>query len=241
MSTILTGKIKWDFRKGQFKNIFLKLFIKEINAKIKKHRTTIQDEIKDLIEKTLLTSETAQQLMPGGLLAAEFGIPIETGDQYVKAICKQTSESAIVNVYTLKRRVGTSLFDGGISIKIVLDDYSDVLALPEAIIDKPNDSGGQKPYTLRWLQWLLLEGTSIAIKLPEYPPGAKNVAFYVKYTKGGRSRGAIMLKSKTGIGYRVHPKYGGTADDNWLTREFSGTNAPSFLAQVRDIIFKYIG
>ena len=243
MSTILTGKIKWDFRKGQFKNIFLNLFLKEINKKIKKYKSNIEKEIRELIKNTLLLSETAKELMPGGTLAAEFGIPLETGDSFVRAICEKTAQSAIVTVYTLKRRIGTSLFDGGISVKLVLDDYSDVLGLEEAVIDKPIDSGIQKEYSLRWLQWLLLEGTSIAIKLPKdgLSPALRDVEFYVHYKKGGRSGSAVMLPSKKGVGYRVHPKYGGTADDNWLTREFTGTNANPFLSQIKDIVFKYIG
>jgi hypothetical protein len=218
--------------------------LKQISDTINRNWPSIKKEIEAEIFKTVVHSEIADALRDGGPLAADFGIPIGSGDERVSDIALQIVESCRISKIRLKgKKTGIQIL-GGIKIQLIVDDYLDVLSLDSSRV------GTDKGDFLPWLQWLLLEGSAVAIKLPN--PGidskGKQNEWYVTYgdfsdnktrvTKS-RSKQAYMLQSTKGVGWRVPTEYAGTENDNWLTRLFTGPEGDRFNSNIHAIIQRY--
>ncbi len=229
---VMIGKLKWGFRKGGLKSLFMKDILEQINNKIKNNKAAIRDKIREEVYNTIIRSDTAQALKQGGELAAEFGIPIGENDARIHSIADRVATNCNITFPQIRNNKTGIAMHGGIRIKFIVDDYSDILGLPMGEVKT------EKGDILTWLSWLLLEGSSIAIQLPN-PGTDKNGnqnEYYIHYKKAGRSGSAIMLKSKKGIGWRVPSQFAGTENDNWLTRLFSGISGDAFNLRIRTIV-----
>ncbi len=225
----IRSKIKIDFKPANFEKQMLGEIAFNINQNILQNKSKIKKEIKLFIYDAIINEITAKGLQDGNKLAFDLGIPIGTGEGRVRRIAATVSNSAYIGFPKVKR-VGKTI-RGGIKIGIILDSYEDVLALSDGIVRYEQTSTGDE-IELPWLGWLLKEGGKILIP-----------THYVKYVNGGqasRSKGAIMVKTTTGVGWRVQPLYEGTENDNWFTRAFEGSNEAAFLAMMNGIIIKYI-
>lgn len=179
---------------GDFSNIN-KNILKEVKNKIKMVGPKLVKKIKPKVQEVVIDSikaSSAYESMARGQLKAELGLP---------------DISLIDNVIQTWARNVSVIFDhkkgelGAISIGIINEDYSDVLTLPEAGITLKNGR------VFEWLRTLLLEGTRRVIHTYEFKFGSGE----------GRSNLGFMVKSPDGA-WGVHPKFAGTADDNFATR-----------------------
>jgi hypothetical protein len=93
--------------------------------------------------------------------------------------------------------VGNSL-NGGITIQAVVDNYENIINMDDAIVVT------EKRDLLYWLQWMLLDGSSVIIQNYE-----------VEFGPYGRTGGAHMILGGT---WNVPSQYAGTANDNFITR-----------------------
>ena len=122
--------------------------------------------------------------------------------------------------YTPLKTTGNRI-TGGISVYILVADFSDILGLDVATITTEK---GQK---LPWLQWLLTQGGRIIID-----------DYSVKMKPGrGRSGQAIMVQN--GNSWNVPRAHAGTIEDNWLTRALLDPNN-GYLATLRNIVYNEI-
>ena len=245
MPVIMRGKIKWGFRMGGLKKAFMDLILVEINRRINTHIKAIEQDIKTLIRLSFLDSDIADQLREGGQLAADFGILPGEGDIAVNKIAEMVAASCKINKLKIRYGSGKGL-TGGIRIRLILDDYSDVLSLKEAYTLFQNRQTMNQDI-LAWLKWLLLEGNSI-IQLPNpgtNKSGTQNTwdVIYGSFRQGktgkGNSRSGNGLMVKSSRAFRVSSNYSGTADNNWLTRLFSGPDGDAFNLRVRTILERY--
>lgn len=109
-------------------------------------------------------------------------------------------------INTLTRNISVELvpvtvvnnqFVGGIEIRGVISDYSDIINMSEAIlVTERRDS-------LPWLEWMLLSGGNIVIG-----------NYHVEFGNWGRTGGAIMVR---GGSWGVPKQYAGTAQNNFIT------------------------
>lgn len=95
--------------------------------------------------------------------------------------------------------IGKTL-SGGIIVKVLRSDLSDVLNVSGAKYESP---GGE----VAWLSWLLKGGDAVVVGGYEFSSFA---------TGDSRTGGGLMIRSPEG--FRVPPEYSGTASSNWLTR-----------------------
>lgn len=181
-------------------------FRDELNAQLPKAASRIEVAIKNRTDQFFMNTPEAQALI-NGPLNFHFGIP--AGEELVRvgSIIRTIANNVSV---TSKRvsLVGNSL-RGGLTVGVLISDFSDVLSNPEAII--VTDKGQSLP----WLEWLLLEGDRIIITDYEIAFGHHNHS---------RSGNAIMKKNTGGGIWRVPPQYSGTIRNNWLTRAILGAS-----------------
>jgi hypothetical protein len=96
-------------------------------------------------------------------------------------------------------RTSSKGLTGGIVVEAVASDYMDVLSMSEAILVT------EKMEQLPWLQWLLLEGSSVII-------GDYRVVFGAGM---GRTGGGHMVK---GGSWGIPSQYAGNSNNNFITR-----------------------
>lgn len=119
-----------------------------------------------------------------------------------------------MRVTNLGVRVRGKSVTGGLRIEILRGDFADVLALPEASFYSYSRRRGTS-YHVTWLEWLLLEGTSMVVQDFQYSPG---------HEKSSRTGYGIMV---SGEGWHVPEEFRGTREDNWLTRGLQVINPAS--------------
>lgn len=90
-----------------------------------------------------------------------------------------------------------------LQVGILRADLSEVLALAQG---RFVSEGG---YSIDWLEWLLTAGKELVVADYVFFAGERN-----------RSRTGLGVMKK-GQGWRVPPRFAGTAQDNWLTRAIS--------------------
>lgn len=185
---------------------FEQVILKSLGDKFNKILGNLSDFILDdarLIVRTAITDspEYSALLGQGGIdLQAHFGLisPVTI----VNDIIYQLIDNMAVDIQKFKISANGST--GGLSLKILRGDFSDVLAAKGA-------SYYSKHYLIDWLRWLLIEGTNDVV-----------VGFDISF--GGypqsRSKKAIMVESQSS--WHVPSAYSGTNQDNWLTRGING-------------------
>ncbi len=172
----------------------------EINRGFTKASERIKKQLQSIV-KEAIQSEGEYQSLLRGQLKDELGIPNPAAR--VNAIVDAWVNNVEV---TVKRVVPTgSALNGGISIGMIKQDYSDVLGMDQAtIIDKKTGSA------IPWLYWLLLGGGDILVR---------DYTIKIGPSKRSRTGNAVMIKSPKN--WRMPAKYVGVADNNWVYRAIS--------------------
>ncbi len=177
----------------------------QINARLRKIRTSFRESIRVLIKQMILDTPEAESMQAGGILSGEFGFYPGVGEIRIDAIAQRVRDSARVDFTKIKRK-GKEL-SGRIRIRVVVSDFSDVFSIPEH--KYISEQSGE---AVEWLKWLLLEGDKII-----------NTEYGIKWG-GPNSRSGLAymlpLTKKFIRPFRVSPQFTGTQNDNWLTRPF---------------------
>jgi hypothetical protein len=98
-----------------------------------------------------------------------------------------------------KFRLAAGGFTGGIKIRAIRNDYSDVLSMSDATL--VTEKGEELP----WLRWMLIDGGSLII-----------ADYIVKFRGGtGRTGGGFMVE---GNGWSIPSPFSGVVGDNFVTR-----------------------
>lgn len=185
--TNIKGTVKLDEKS------FLKQVGKDVSKTLNKNIGKIQRILNDRIEKIVF-----QRLITGlptiqGADLAEIGVPdINTRLASIVGVVAKNSQVIV--------RKGKQV---RIEIKILRDDYSDLLSLPEAVYAYTSANGGG---ILQWLKWILIDGTSPIIGGFEFSPLASPFS---------RTGGGLMV---AGNGWSVPPSIAGSPGNNILTR-----------------------
>lgn len=181
-----------------FRDKVLNAMVDKINGAIKRNHQRLTDSLRDTLGNIYRQTQTYQSLVDGRL-AGHFGFFAGNGIKKAEAIVRALQNSLFINYRPIVVRAG--YLDGGLTVKAIKSDLSDVLNLTEAEIVTPENG-----YILPWLEWLLLEGDRIIISDFSFEPRLGS----------GRSLKGIMIKSNRP--WRVPPEYSGTIRNNWLTR-----------------------
>lgn len=195
--TQITIKILED--NAQIVKLMREALLKEIN----KYFTL--NVIKDVIKairpkiKLLLTSAPEPNSIIGGDLGGQLGIPSGAEAFFVNRIVTEIANNIALDFHPIK--MSGNNITGGFTFYVAKDDFSDILALPEATIIT---SKGQ---ILPWLEWLLIQGNKVIIS-------EHSLAFSPGHS---RSHSYIMVKDAGGF-WSVPSQFAGTVKDNWITR-----------------------
>lgn len=164
----------------------------EAKARIRKNRPRIRKLIKYEIFKAVFECPEMESAR-NGTLKYDFGL-----DSDPTFIIAEAASNAFTTRYTIDPS-NIFLF----TINIQPTSYMNLLSLPEAF------QITEKGESLPWLEWLMIYG-SFVVAIDGYG---------VKYTSGGRSGGAVMIKGYNyGEPFMVNPRYSGTVFDNFITR-----------------------
>ena len=192
-----------------------------MNKALMRAQKPIETDVKRLLSRILHLSRTYGALTTGDL-GDMFGLSATTTVARVDAIVNTIVESIEVRHRPVK--VNNMRLNGGLTIGILVADFSDILSLPESkVVDKQGN-------VLPWLEWLLIRGDQIIV-------AGYDVAFgpFIK----SRSKKAVMIPDGSAV-WRVPPEYSGIINDNWLTRTIDATMKILELAISR-IVEKHIG
>ncbi len=178
---------------------------------LKLHRAVagIRNSLAASIEAAIVRSPEYSSLL-GGRLQAELGVadPVSAMNRIIKAI--QDGIQVLVDpVYA----TGTRL-NGGLTIKVLRGDFSEVLDLDVASY---RSEGGHQ---IDWLFWLLKSGDELIIGDYSFFPGGSK-----------RSRTGLGVMARGGA-WKVPAEFSGRENDNWLTRAMLsvGEEIPLILA-----------
>lgn len=195
----------------------LKAFAEDFNLEVSKKMSIIKNRISFAVMDFIKQTDTYSSLINGNL-AAHFGLPVDTRKAMVDNIIQTIGNNIEVEHQILKVR--GSGFTGGIEIRILVKDFSDILSMSEAIITT------EQGQPLPWLEWLLIKGNKIIISDHE-----------IHLISGkGRSRRGIMVKNNASV-WKVPSEYSGVINNNWLTRAISD-NVDQFSDTISKILEK---
>ena len=187
---------------GEVERKILRAMSRNINKVFAAKRAEIRDITEELLSEELVRSPEFERIT-NGTLRFELGL-IDAETKLINII-----DELMANIdvdFKLARPAGSG-FTGGLTIKAVRADYSDVLTMPEAITIT------EKGVDLHWLRWLLLEGGDIIV-----------AGYDVLFGEGlGRTKGAIMIQ---GGGWSIPPQDQGKAGDNFITRAIERIQVP---------------
>lgn len=189
----------------------LRAIATEFNNKI---HTRIGRIISNIAQVTLyyLRNTPTYTSLVEGRLAGHFGIPSRNRVSNVDNILQTIVDNMEVTHKTVKVTAGK--FSGGLTVSILIKNFTDILTLPSAVVI--TESGD----LLEWLDWLLTQGDRIIIR-----------DYEVDFELGtGRSGFATMIPNDKSS-WRVPPEFSGTINNNWLTRTLGSKNYISLIDQ----------
>lgn len=191
-----------------------------LDAVLNKLNTAFRATLPNL--QTNITKEFSRKVRSGavfnlietGKLDGDLGLTPGEGKITLEKVVSVIESSAYIRFTPLS--IKGSRFSGGITFEIMLDDFRDILSLPEAIIITDKFS------VLPWLSWLLFEGNRVIITGYEIQFGNFN---------NSRSGQAIMVQ---GSSWKVPTVAAGTRDYNFLTQAIVD-DMNGFISTVGDI------
>jgi hypothetical protein len=168
---------------------------KILSSVLNKAISGITSELKSAVSSSLRNQPEYTSLMTG-TLKAEFGLP---DSSVVDSVIQAMVDSLIITKQniTIKSKSGIS---GGLTINMIRSDFSDVISSDSANVITDE-------YTLPWLKWLLLEGTSNIVNNYE-----------VLYGPSAYSRSGLAIMKNSNSDWSVPSRFAGTESDNWVTR-----------------------
>lgn len=193
-------------------------YYKQLNVRVNARKNLVLEEVKSLTNAFLRSTETYQSLV-SGQLATHFGFRKGNERGRLEPILNTFVNSIHYTFVPFARGKGSFTISG------FVNGFSDVLSLPEALIQGSSDKKLSTAYPLPWLNWLLLQGDRVIVQ--DYHIEIGSVA-----AKSSRSGKAIMV----GGGTWAVPELGGTEGNNWITDLTPvGTNAiTSYDKKIRD-------
>lgn len=178
----------------------------QINDILTKNQSNIINQISTLIPSWISNQPEIQAILSGTLMGA-FGSTISPAS-IVNAIITAVSQSVSIKF----KKYNKNLAGGGFDLQVQLDDFANLLSLPQG--HTVYDNGD-----LHWLEWMLLRGDEIIVVGYEYNPK----------TGLGRTGLGNMIP---GRGFRVPPQYSGTRDNNFITRALIGTQQEKDITKI---------
>lgn len=178
-----------------------KAIAEKVNATLMKKRQIITNKLRVMVRRWVSMQPEMIELKTGGKgsLASQLGLRAGTENIITSKIIDSIAYSTHVDF----KHVSKDLKKGGLILKCQLENFSDLLSIPEGFIED-NALVGH----LHWLKWLLAEGNRVIV-----------VGYRYEGISGfGRSHGGIMSE---GGSWRVPPQYAGALDDNFITRALS--------------------
>lgn len=179
----------------QISQKMIKALIPEADKFMRKCSQQTQKQLPGILRQAIMSSPTYAELI-GGKLRYELGIPDPIPK--LEGLITIWTDNIDVN-YVKPTMIGSDKIFAFFSVSLVRSDYTDVLGSNYALVY--DQKGG---YNLPWLQWLLFNGTQPIISTAK-----------VKFGKGGRTGGAIMV---SGGSWSVPLAHAGSQEDNWITR-----------------------
>lgn len=158
----------------------------------------IENDVKAVIPGLLKNTNEYKKLTTDPKTIADFGFIVGTQINKVDAIINKVVENIKVT-QNLPFKARANSISGGISIGMIIKDFSDVLNMPEAIATTT-----KKGFEIRWLEWLLTKGTVSIIN-----------KYHVEYGNFGRSKEGRMKLTGS---WHVEQSIAGDMGSNWLTR-----------------------
>lgn len=181
---------------SSFKKKILLAICEELTLKLLLISKKVRDDIAAKIAPAFQNTQEYDMLLNDQQVRADFGFRPRTTQGIIDGVIQRIADSIEVTFTPLVPR--SNSIKGGLTVSVLLSNFSDVLALSKA---KFTSNG----HSVDWLDWLLLQGDRIIIQ-----------NYHVEYGVGlGRSYKGHM--EKTGI-YSINSKISGTANNNWLTR-----------------------
>jgi hypothetical protein len=183
----------------QISNLIFKEIQKTLDSALNRSIPRITSEIKTLVSISLRNQSEYTSLM-AGTLKAEFGLP---DSSVVDSVIQAMLDSLVITKQniTIKPKSGIS---GGLILNMIKSDFSDIIG--QDIANVTTDE-----YSLPWLKWLLLEGTSSIVK-----------NYNVLYGPSPYSRSGLAIMKNSDSDWSVPSTFAGTESDNWTTRAILG-------------------
>ena len=183
---------------SQIRKLILGALSQDINMAMSRSINGIRSELKTLLLGAL-RDEPEYASLTNGKLKAELGIGDST---IVDSIVEKISNTIDINYQPATiTNMGLS---GGITITAISsENIGGLISDQDAFV---NDT--QRGYSLPWLEWLTLKGTS---------PIIKNYSVDFSSSPNSRSGMAIMV-SDSGSSWSVPAEFAGVAENNWTTR-----------------------
>lgn len=179
----------------QVYDLVLQEIQKVITRALDRSIPNIANELKNLISNALRTQPEYTSLMTG-TLKAEFGLP---DSSVVDGVIQALVDSLVITKQTISTRSRSGI-SGGLTINMIKSDFSNIIDadIARIVTDK---------YSLPWLKWLLLEGTSDIVKNYE-----------VLYGPSEYSRSGLAVMKHSDSSWSVPEQFAGVESDNWTTR-----------------------
>lgn len=207
MAKLVSADLK--FSASQIKRAMQPAIVAQLNDIINRTWYQINEQARDIIDEEIRDTSEYRSLIEdtGHSLKAEFGI--EDAESKLNEIIDTWVRGVRVTLKPV--RFGGNRLVGGISIQAIDSSYKDVINLPEAHHDGYSKAAGEA-YDIRWLEWLLLEGSDPQIYY-FYVDDEWDPAQYES-----RTGLAVMKRGSASTVWRVPEWAAGYPGDNWITR-----------------------
>ena len=178
-------------------DLIMKDISSHINKVVNKAIPNIENDLRFVIDEAIRSQPEYASLM-AGTLKAELGLPDAS-------IVEHTVDYFIKNIRVVKNTIKYST-NKGVQADIRIELISDG-SISSAISSNFANVQDVKGYIIPWLEWLLLEGTTMLVKNYE-----------VKYGSSPYSRSGMAIMVESNDSWSVPNTFAGTLSNNWITR-----------------------
>lgn len=178
-------------------NSILKELSDKVNKLLSRSVTSIESDLKPIIDDSIRSQPEYTSLLTG-TLKAELGLP---NSSMVDEAVDFFVNSIKVNGKNIKYSVNKGIY-GSLKIELVSDQ-----TIAQALYNNFANVQDVKGYIVPWLQWLLLEGNSILVKNYE-----------VQYGNSPYSRSGMAIMVESNASWSVPNAFSGKLNNNWITR-----------------------
>ena len=172
---------------------------KDLNLKLKKNYKKAEDKVRSLVQGWIFEQPEISSILDDGVLNslnAQFGFMNGTASQAIEVISLAVAKSVAVEFQQINDKL-----QGGVIFYLQPDNFSNILGLPEAVIQSTSTQ-------LPWLNWMLTQGSNTIVSGYTYKPD-----------NSGRSGGGTMVSGNL---WRIPPNFAGTVENNFITRALQG-------------------